>query len=160
MTFRTYLVSGLAASVILASQAVGQTAEFQGGGFLTNFSDACAADGWTGTVQVLARMRPGTDQAGAAGETSLNLFVNTYAMHFRFPPEPFTSGGFSTASAFGAIGGSFVTGPATMPRLRALPTPEGTVTSAANEAHVVFEVQDFSNTAGCSFQGNLWLHRR
>lgn len=150
----------LFASAVAAFPVAAQTVEFQGGGFLTDFTEACGSEGWTGTVQVVARMRPAEGQGAGATETTLNLFVNTYAMHFRFPQQPFGAGDLATATAFTAIGGGFVSNPAAMPRLRALQAPDGTVQSGTDEAHLVFEVQDFSNTAGCTFRGNLWLHRR
>jgi len=163
MRFRNFfrnLTASVVASVVLTSPVVAQRVEYQGGGFLTNFTAPCAVDGWSGTVQVIARARPAGEQGNHPTDHILNMFVNNYVMHFRLPAGPLDRGEVATATSFAQIGGGFGSNPELMPRVRELPEPANTVFSEENEAHIILEVLDFAGLAGCSFRANLWMHRR
>jgi hypothetical protein len=142
-----------------AAQAAAQT-EFQGGGFLSGWSVACVADGWSGVVEVIARMRPAGLPGNATTQNTLNLFMDQYTLHFRYAEA--AENAFQTATAFASIGGGYGSASDPMPRLRRLPVPPGTVPAAddGNAIHYMAEIDNFSHLPGCRVRVNLWLHRR
>jgi hypothetical protein len=147
------------ATLMVAAPVQAQT-EFQGGGFLTGFNEPCAADGWSGTTQIVARSRPAAAPGNSATETIINLFVGNFVMHYRFPQTPYATGGWSTATGYAQIGGGFMANPATMPRVRKLPDPVGTVFGGDEAAHTVFEIENFAGVTGCTTRASIWVHRR
>lgn len=154
---RSFLRLGAAALTLgaFAAPAMAQ-AEFHGGGFLSNFSSACAADGWSGVQQVVVRLRP-ANEGGNPNQNVANLFMDSYTLHYRFPAvNPNTWVDVTEATS---IGGSFSTQTSPRPRIRVLPVPSNT-TFNANERQVIAEIDNFSYLANCSVRVNLWLHRR
>jgi hypothetical protein len=151
------IVAGAFAALVLGSPVAAQT-EFRGGGFLTDFSAPCATDGWSGTVQVVARVRPSGAPGNSATETIMNLFLDSFTMHYRFP-NPATPGGVSVATSYASIGGGFGTNPSPMPTVRLLPDPVGTVFSAS-ERHGIAEFENFAGVPNCSARLNVWAHIR
>jgi hypothetical protein len=156
--FRTGAIAALAAG-LLAAPVAAQT-EYQGGGFLSNFTTACAPDGWTGVTQVIARMRPAGATGNSSTQNQLNLFLDQYTMHFRYNEA--AVGSYQTALTFASIGGGYGSSSNPMPRIRRLATPSGTVlgADAGNAIHYIAEIDNFSHLSGCRARVNLWLYRR
>jgi len=156
--FRASVIVAVAAG-LLAAPASAQT-EYQGGGYLSNWTAACAPDNWSGVVEVIARMRPAGQPGNSATQNILNLFMDQYTLHFRYNDAPENIS--QTAAAFASIGGGY--GPASdpMPRVRRLATPPGTVpgNDEGHALHYFAEIENFSHLAGCRVRVNLWLHRR
>jgi len=150
--------AALAALMLSAAPALAQSTEFRGGGFLSDFTQQCATDGWTGTVQVVARMRP----AGLSGNSPtlniLNLFIGNYALHMRYPTA--AVGTASTADQWAGIGGGFGVNGTPMPQVRLIASPAGTVFNAATERHMLAEILNFAGVANCTARLNVWLHVR
>ena len=157
---RTIVASG-AVGLALAGAPVMASTEMVGGGFLGDFSRACAPS-WPedSIVQITARVRP----AGAPGNeqsfTTANIFTGTLAMHFRWRVQ--NDWAWGPVSNFSAIGGAFTSNPNTMPRIRIVPAPDGTTlgSDGDNAVHLIVQMQDFGGISNCDARANVWLHRR
>jgi hypothetical protein len=142
--------------VLGIAPAAAQT-EFRGGGFVSDFSNACAAEGWGGANQIVARFRPAGEPGNSTTSNLLNLFFDSYAMHFAYPTgAPNT---WLTTTAAAAIGSGFGVQTNPRPQVRILPPPTGT-TFSADERHLVVEINHFSFVSNCRARVNLWLFRR
>lgn len=154
---RSLLRSGAAAIVfgLLAAPVLAQ-AEFHGGGFLSDFTPACVPDGWSGVQQVVARVRP-ANEGGNPNQTVINLFMDSYTLHYRFPPAAVNVWTDTTEAT--TIGGNFSSQTSPRPRIRLVTAPTSTVWSA-DERHIIAEINNFSYLANCQVRVNLWLYRR
>lgn len=145
-----------AVALCLATPAVAQT-EFRGGGFVSDFTQPCTADGWQGANQIIARYRPAGATGNPADSAVLNLFFDSYTMHFAFPPA--AAGTWSTATQATTIGGTFGTQTSPMPSLRLQTPPSGT-TISGQELHLIADINNFSYVLNCQVRVNLWLFQR
>lgn len=143
---QSWLRSGAAAAVLgaLAAPAMAQV-EFHGGGFLSDFSSACAADGWGGVQQVVVRLRP-ANEGGNPNFNVANLFLDAYTLHFRFPAASLNT--WVNVTEATTIGGTFGTQTNPRPRIRLLPPPSGTAWGDS-ERHLIAEIDHFSHLANC-----------
>lgn len=157
---RTMVASG-AVGLALAGTPVMALTEFVGGGFLSDFSGACAPS-WpeNSVVQITTRVRPAGDPGNEQDFSTVNIFTGTLAMHFRWRGQ--NPGVWGPVANFSAIGNSFTSNPDTMPRIRVMGTPSGTTlgSDGDNAAHVVLEMQHFGGISNCNARANVWLHRR
>lgn len=158
--FRSAIASGAVALALAGAPAMATT-EYVGGGFLTDFSQACSPN-WPagGTVQVTTRVRPSGMPGNDQQRTTLNIFTGNLTMHFFWPEQ--NDWVWATATRFAAIGNTFTMNPTPMPRLRALPTPAGTTLSAdgENAGHGIFQIENFAGIANCTVRLNVWVFRR
>lgn len=146
----------LAVGGLLAPPALAQT-EFRGGGFVADFSAPCAAEGWAGASQIVARHRP-AGAPGNAGQTHLlSLFFDSYTLHFAFTAAP--AGQWVTAQTAAAVGATHALQTDPAPRIRLLPPPAGTV-QGPDEVHLLVEIDHFSFLPNCRARANLLMSRR
>jgi len=150
----------LACGQVLSHPALAQATEFRGGGFLSGWTAPCAAEGWGGVIQVLARLRPAGLPGNSPSDEVLNLFLDEYTLHFRYPAA--NPGATVTAAGFASIGGSFGMDPQPMPRIRRLAAPAGTIWQSEREVavHYIAEIEHFSYLPDCRARVDLWLYRR
>jgi len=148
------------AAAMIAAPLAAQVTEFRGGGYLSGWTAPCAAEGWGGVIQVLARLRPAGLPGNSPSDEVLNLFLDEYTLHFRYPTA--NPGATVTARAFTSIGGGFSPNSDPMPRLRRLAAPEGSIWQSEREVavHYIAEIEHFSHLANCRAQVSLWLYRR
>lgn len=82
------LASFISAGVGFSSSAQAQTVEWRGFAYLSDFSAACAANGWQGTPQMYVRFRP--SGLGSNGNSSrLSFFDRFYAFGFYLDGQRF-----------------------------------------------------------------------
>jgi hypothetical protein len=141
----------------LAAPAAAQTTEFRGGGFVSDFTAPCATDGWGPPNQIVARMRPAGQPGNPANSSILNLFFDSFTMHFAFPSA--AAGTWVTTTGAASIGGGFTVQTSPQPQIRLLDPPAGT-TFTTDERHVVAEILHFGAVQNCQARVNLWLFRR
>ena len=159
MSLKVFQKVGSVAALVLAlgaGAAAAQT-EFRGGGFLTDFTTACQPNGWTGTSQLTARMRPAGLAGNNATNTNLSLFFDTFTYHAQFPSLGFNTNALAVSA--GAIGSALTVNPTPMPTVRRLAPPANTAFGAP-ELHFVADVLNFDGVTGCNARLNLWLYQR
>lgn len=158
--FRTAVAAGVVGLAMSATSASAMT-EMVGGGFLSNFNAACG-DSWpTGsTVQVTMRARPSGARGNSNTLTLASVFTGNLAMHFQFPDAQPSA--WVTMANAAIIGGDLTVNPDVMPRIRHLPSPDGTVFGFEENdaAHVIAEILHFGNIQDCRARLNVWIHRR
>lgn len=141
---------------IFAAPLAAQT-EFQGGGFLSNFSEACAGTGWNGVVQVTVRLRP-AEYPGNGDQNRLSIFLNNYAVNYRFPDIDLNV--WTPVTEATSIGGSFTSQTGNpSPSIRQVAAP-GNTAFTDDELHIIGEIRTFDWTQGCNAHLNAFLHRR
>lgn len=151
------LVAGaLAAALALAAPAAAQT-EFRGGGFVSDFTSPCAPDGWSAPNQIVARFRPAGQPGNNPTSNTLNLFFDSFTMHFAYPDGAQNT--WLTTTSAASIGGSFGLQTNPQPQIRLLAPPTGT-TPNPGEVHLLAEINHFAFLQDCQARVNLWLYRR
>jgi len=158
--FKRRLVGGilpalcLAAGLASALPAAAMT-QFRGGGFLSEFTPECAADGWGGIHMVTARYRPsGLPMNG--DRTRLSVFTEWGAFNFN------TEGRFSnTMRAVDAI--AIFSSPWRLEnphtRMRLLPGSTTNLGNATSLVTLIGEMENFGEVEDCSVRFRLYMSR-
>lgn len=151
----TGLLVGLVMGAGVATAQTGPT-EFRGGGFLTDFSAECAPEGWSGTAQLTARVRPAGQPGNPANLDTVSLFFDTFTVHITMPTPILNQ--YVNATSVVAIGGAASTETTPVLQYRRLPEPSYTV-FAPEQMHRLADLNNFSFTPNCRARLNLWLYR-
>lgn len=155
---RPLLAVGALAALTLtlnARTAHAQRVEFRGGGYLTDFSTACAQSGWTDFAYFTARFRPANTE-GNGTINRLTAFFNTYAYNLSFPEVGV--GQTVQATRWAAIGSGSDLNFGPTPAVRRLAPPAFTA-FGDNELHFVGEIDNFDFTQGCTARASIFLVR-
>lgn len=150
------LISALciAAGLTAASPAASMT-QFFGGGFMSDFTPQCAAEGWSGIRMITARYRPsGLPRNGNV--TRLTLLNELGAININ------TDGRFSNTSqpvrAIAIFSSPWLLeNPPT--RLRLLPGSSTNLGDSTTLVTLIGELQDFTEIPGCSARFRVYMSR-
>lgn len=148
--------AALAAALALAAPAAAQT-EFRGGGFVSDFTSPCATDGWTTPNQIVARFRPAGQPGNSPTSNTLNLFFDSFTLHFAYPNG--AQDIWLTTTSAATVGGAFGLQTDPQPQVRLLAPPSNT-TPNPGEVHLVAEINHFAAVQNCQARVNLWLYQR
>jgi hypothetical protein len=146
-------VVALSAAVTPASAA---EVEFRGGGYIEDFTSACAADGYTDPVYVNAIYRPRKLGSNGASTRFSFFFPSYYAASYELPK------GKLGAAYKKVVGGA--TGTATSffivkPRMRILSKAPGRVKASTNSVSVTGQIDNFDGVSNCTATFRLSLQR-
>jgi len=158
--FKRRFMSGVLTALCLAVGLTGASSaeamtQFRGGGFLSEFTPECAADGWGGIHMVTARYRP-SGLAMNGDRTRLSVFTEWGAFNFN------TEGRFSNTmrpvDAIAIFSSPWVLeNPRT--RLRLLPGSSTGLSDTTALVTLIGEMENFGEVENCSVRFRFYMSR-
>jgi len=149
----------LAVALVMAGSATvsAQIVEYRGGGFLTNFTQACQQGGWgPGPAYVNARYRP--PRLGNNGpSTRLAFYTGHYANSFVLPQGDLTNR-FKAVSGGGT--GSVTYFFAGRPQMRVTQQTPSTVRRGTAHLRLKGQIRRFDDYPGCRVTFDISLTKR
>lgn len=144
------------AVAVLGATPTAASTEFRGGGFITDFSQQCAVEGWSGIINAKARYRP-SGLEGNGNLTRLTFLTDTGAVNYQI--EGSFANSFQPVDAVAIFTTAYEQNNP-RPRLRLTSGSNINIGQGATMVTLNGDIQNFNGVPDCSARFRFYTHRR